>query len=199
MANNDNLWINRTEIRSETSDRVYIVSQHATKRHWGCSCPGWKAHRRCKHLEQLGLPGGETPFEVVKEHAKKKGFLDGYRTYDASEGRGDATQWQKVFSQRMGLDEARTALGLSASAGWDDVRQVFHLAATESMARLMGDYERAVTAFDGAESVEVSAQAVRDAKFRVEAYIAYLEDQRQKLETEAERITGELLARIKAA
>jgi hypothetical protein len=199
MANNDNIWINRTDIRSETSDRVYTVSQHATKRHWGCSCPGWKAHRRCKHLEQLGLPGGEAPFDVVKEHSKKNGFLDGYRTYDASEGRGDPTQWQKVFSQRMGLDEARTALGLSGSAGWDEVRQAFHLAATESMTRLVGDYERTVTAFDGAGAVEESAQAVRDAKFRLEAYAAYLEDQRQKLESEADRITGELLARIKAA
>src|SRR5438874_455897 len=139
MANNENTWINRTEIRSETSNRVYVVSQHAAKRHWGCSCPGWKAHRRCKHLEQLGLPGGEQPFEVEKEHAKKRGFLDGYRTYDESEGRGGATQWRNVFSQRMGLDEARTALGLSASAGWDEVRQAFHLAATESMARLVGD------------------------------------------------------------
>jgi hypothetical protein len=199
MANNDNIWINRTDIRSETSDRVYTVSQHATKRHWGCSCPGWKAHRRCKHLEHLGLPGGETPFEVVKEHAKKKGFLDGYRAYDASDGHGDVNQWQKVFSQRMGLDEARTALGLSGRAEWDEVRQAFHLAATESMARLVGDYERAVTAFDRNGAVEESAQAVREAKFRLEAYVAYLEDQRQNLETEAGRITGELLARIKAA
>ena len=45
--------------------------------------------------------------------------------------------------------------------------------------------------------VEESAQAVKAAKFRLEAYAAYLEEQCRKLETEAERITGELLTRIK--
>ena len=74
MADND-AWIHRTEVKSETSNRVYVVSQHAAKRFWGCSCPGWRAHRKCKHLERLGLPGGEQPFEVAKDHAK--GFLDG--------------------------------------------------------------------------------------------------------------------------
>jgi hypothetical protein len=197
MATN-NTWINQTEIHSETSDRVYIVSQHATKRHWGCSCPGWKSRRRCKHLEQLGLPGGEVPFEVEKERRKKRGFLDGYRTYDTSNGHGGATEWRKAFTERMGLDEARSELGLSAEADWDDVRAVFQLAATESMTSLVGDYERAVHSFDCEGPVEESAQAVRNAKFRVEAYVAYLDDQRQKLEAAAERITGELLARISA-
>ncbi len=50
-------WINRTEIRSESSNRIYIVSQHATKRYWACSCPAWRTRRKCKHLTQLGLPG----------------------------------------------------------------------------------------------------------------------------------------------
>jgi len=198
MAENNN-WINWTEIRSETSDRVYVVSQHAIKRYWGCSCPGWRAHRQCKHLEQLGLPGGEEPFEVEKDHGKKKGFLDGYKTYDASAGHGGTGEWRKAFTERMGLDEARQALGLSAEAGWDEVRQAFHLAATENMARLVGDYERVARAFDTVGPVEERAGAVRAAKFRLEAYVAYLEEQRQKLEGEAERITGELLARIQAS
>ena len=58
-------WENRFEIRSESSNRVYIVSQNIKKRHWGCSCPGWRRHRRCKHLTQLGLPGQEQPHEVL--------------------------------------------------------------------------------------------------------------------------------------
>ena len=97
----------------------------------------------------------------------------------------------------MGLDEARQALGLSAEAGWDDVRQAFRMAATESMARLVGDYEQAAQAFNTEGPIEERAQAVKAAKFRLEAYTAYLEEQRRKLETEAERITGELLTRIK--
>jgi hypothetical protein len=41
-------------------------------------------------------------------------------------------------------------------------------------------------------------EAVRAARFRVEAYAADLGEQRRTLEAEAGRITGELLARIEA-
>ncbi len=57
-------WTNRFEVRSESSDRVYVVAQHADKRHWGCSCPGWKRHRKCKHLTTVGLPAFEKPHEI---------------------------------------------------------------------------------------------------------------------------------------
>jgi len=196
MANNQ--WINRTEIRSETSNRVYVVAQHAEKRYWGCSCPGWRRHRRCKHLERLGLPSGAEPFEVEAKHAKTKGFLDGYTTYDDSAGRGSPAQWRRVFTERMGLEKARDELGLSSDAGWDEVRQSFHLAATESMTRLAGDYEAAVRAFGGTGPVEKKAEAVKAAKFRLEAYAAYLAEQQQKLEAEMERIARTLLSRIEA-
>lgn len=57
-------YINRFEIPSESSNRIYIVSQHKAKRHWCCSCMGWKRYRKCKHLETLGLPILEQPYEV---------------------------------------------------------------------------------------------------------------------------------------
>ncbi len=43
--------------------------------------------------------------------AKKKGFLDGYKTYDPQEGRGSPDQWRGAFNERMGIDEANTILG----------------------------------------------------------------------------------------
>ncbi len=46
-------WTNRFEIRSETSSRVYTVAQRKSDKSWGCSCPGWKSHRRCKHLNSM--------------------------------------------------------------------------------------------------------------------------------------------------
>lgn len=58
-----NEWINRFEIKSATSNRVYVVAQHKTKRHWGCSCPGWITQRHCKHLRAIGLPANEKAFE----------------------------------------------------------------------------------------------------------------------------------------
>ena len=44
------LWQNRFEIRSETSNRIYIVSQNKSSLNWACSCPGYVRHRVCKHL-----------------------------------------------------------------------------------------------------------------------------------------------------
>ena len=46
-------WENRLEIHSETSSRKYVVAQNKKTSGWGCSCPGWRTHRYCKHLDQL--------------------------------------------------------------------------------------------------------------------------------------------------
>jgi DnaJ-class molecular chaperone len=37
---------------------------------------------------------------------KKKRILDGYKTYDTSEGFGDPRQWRDAFYQRMTMDQA---------------------------------------------------------------------------------------------
>lgn len=58
-------YTNRFEIRSESSDRIYIIAQNIKKRSWSCGCPGWKRFRHCKHLDNLGLPGHEKPYEVL--------------------------------------------------------------------------------------------------------------------------------------
>jgi hypothetical protein len=46
-------WTNRFEIRSESSHRLYTVAQKKADGTWGCSCPGWKRHRTCKHLNTM--------------------------------------------------------------------------------------------------------------------------------------------------
>ena len=58
-------WHNRFEIYSETSNRVYVIAQHKKRRHWGCSCPSYRTRRRCKHLEEIGLPTNEVPHEAL--------------------------------------------------------------------------------------------------------------------------------------
>ncbi|MDF2188683.1 hypothetical protein [Paraflavitalea sp. CAU 1676] len=63
LPDNDQ-WQFRFQIESATSDRIYIISQNKKRRHWACSCPGYKRHRHCKHLSAVGLPGKEQPFEV---------------------------------------------------------------------------------------------------------------------------------------
>ena len=59
------LWENRFEVRSSSSGRLYTIAQNKNKRHWGCSCMGWKRYRKCKHLESLTLPCYERPYEIT--------------------------------------------------------------------------------------------------------------------------------------
>lgn len=49
LPDNDQ-WTNRFEIRSESSNRVYVVAQNKKTGKWGCSCPGYLSKRKCKHL-----------------------------------------------------------------------------------------------------------------------------------------------------
>jgi len=41
---------------------------------------------------------------------KKKGFVDGYKTYDTTYGFGNPDEWNKSFNKRMSLDEANKVL-----------------------------------------------------------------------------------------
>jgi len=60
---NNEQWENRFEITSESSGDIYVIAQNKKKRHWSCSCRGYLIHRKCKHLESLGLPTHEKPYE----------------------------------------------------------------------------------------------------------------------------------------
>lgn len=64
MLPNNDQWENRFEIRSESSNRVYVVAQNIKRRHWGCSCPSYRVRRTCKHLRAIGLPENEAPYEA---------------------------------------------------------------------------------------------------------------------------------------
>ncbi|RKE47148.1 hypothetical protein [Sphingobacterium detergens] len=68
LPDNDQ-WQFRFEVQSESSNRLYTIAQNKKKKHWGCSCPGWKKTKNCKHLQALGIPGKEQPFEInlIKE------------------------------------------------------------------------------------------------------------------------------------
>lgn len=47
-------WTNRFEVQSHTSkDRRYVIAQRRTDGVWGCSCTGWRHHRKCKHVTDV--------------------------------------------------------------------------------------------------------------------------------------------------
>lgn len=91
LPDNDQ-WTNRFEIKSESSNRVYIIAQHKSKGHWGCSCPGWRTRRKCKHLTALGLPALEVPHQVTiasrllrAQTIPDDGYADGGEPYTDDE------------------------------------------------------------------------------------------------------------------
>jgi DnaJ-class molecular chaperone len=67
---------------------------------------------------------------------KKKDFLGGYKTYNPKkQGYGNATQWNRAFNARMGLDEAKKTLGgrdplailgfTSKPTSWDEIKKQY--------------------------------------------------------------------------
>lgn len=46
-------WTNRFEVKSASSSRMYVIAQQRADGVWGCSCPGWTHHRKCKHLKDV--------------------------------------------------------------------------------------------------------------------------------------------------
>jgi DnaJ-class molecular chaperone len=73
--------------------------------------------------------------QTDKPKKPKKGFLDGYKTYDPKkEGYGNPDQWTSAFRWRMGLDEANRVvgsgdpwqiLGVQRTATWDEVKKAY--------------------------------------------------------------------------
>jgi hypothetical protein len=135
--------VNRFEIKSQTSDRVYTIAQSKTGRWWSCSCNGWLRHKSCKHLKALGLPGQHQPFEPRRSDAvAKKTFAEidaARKRYDpTADGYGETKEWVAKFGERMGYEEAvsviratsetpRKILGLGAYTTWDEVRAVYRV------------------------------------------------------------------------
>src|ERR1700726_1765760 len=50
---NNEQWYNRFQVKSRTSSSLYVIAQRRSDDTWGCSCPGWRHHRHCKHLTDV--------------------------------------------------------------------------------------------------------------------------------------------------
>ncbi len=137
-------WVNRFEVKSESSDRVYIIAQSKSGRWWKCGCHGCIRHGSCKHLKACGLPGNYQPFEPKREDETmaKKSFAEidaARKRYDpAKDGYGDPAEWTKKFGARMGYEEAasviratsespRKIMHLGAITDWPEVRAAYRV------------------------------------------------------------------------
>jgi len=87
----------------------------------------------------------------------KKGFLDGYKTYNPHEGGyGDASEWRAAFQERMGFEQAtkvvgdndpHAILGVGNNASWNEIKTAYRkLAMRYHPDRNLGD-DQAVEKF----------------------------------------------------
>ncbi len=119
-------WQNRMEIRSETSDRIYVVAQKVSDGTWGCSCPGYKSRRICKHLREMNLPTATpsstatTPRRPAKPRKTDSDFADSKKHYDVTKGFGSRTEWrnlaEKMAAGRGGLTKTVAPMTPSMSS-----------------------------------------------------------------------------------
>lgn len=70
MLPDNDLWTNRFKFHSDSGNE-YLISQNKKNRYWGCTCWPWKRTHSCKHLESLGLPGKDTPFQAQLKKGSK--------------------------------------------------------------------------------------------------------------------------------
>lgn len=103
MTANADQWTNRIEIKSSSSSRVYVVAQRVSTGLWECSCPGWKARRRCKHLASMNL-ATTRPIEPAPKGCGAGDsftFTDAaYRHYDTRQGFGSPSEWFRLAEER---------------------------------------------------------------------------------------------------
>ena len=67
----------------------------------------------------------------------KKGFMDGYKTYNPEvEGYGSADSWKQAFNHRMGFEEAKTILSN------DDPYSILEILSNATLAEIKKAYRK---------------------------------------------------------
>ena len=109
-------WVNGFDVKSESSSRLYRISQRAPggpNEPWYCSCPIFvtgrqveSGRRTCKHLigaNKVGppaTPSRPVPVKVSKPRKSRSRFSDElYRHYDTSTGYGSPSEWYRAAEE----------------------------------------------------------------------------------------------------
>jgi hypothetical protein len=83
-------YTNRFEIPSSNGKKLYKIAQHKTTKIWSCSCTGWIAHRKCKHLKAT---------EAERMKLEKGTF--GARNKDFNGPSGNPNTWKNIFNEAI--------------------------------------------------------------------------------------------------
>ena len=99
----------------------------------------------------VGPAGNYKTMPRTKKKKKKRGFLEGYETYDPTkEGFGSPDKWRHTFFERMGFEKALEVLGeddpmvvfgLKKDASWQDILVAYRKLARENHPDLGGSKE----------------------------------------------------------
>jgi hypothetical protein len=88
----------RFEIPSSNGKKLYLISQQKSNLEWQCSCTGWIAHRKCKHLKST---------EAERMKLEKSTF--GAKNKDFNGPSGNPNAWKNVFNEAIPEPEVAAA------------------------------------------------------------------------------------------
>ena len=88
----------RFEIPSSNGKKLYLISQCIANQQWQCSCTGWIAHRKCKHLKS-----------TEEERMKLEKGTFGAKNKDFNGPAGNPNAWKNLLNEGIPEPEIEVA------------------------------------------------------------------------------------------
>lgn len=96
----------------------------------------------------------------------KKGFLDGYKTYDTSAGFGNTKKWQKTFRDRFTKDEAKALFTGKA----ETPHEILEVAISATKEEIKKAFRRLITRWHPDKNPNNLKEAEEKSKLIIAAY-----------------------------
>ena len=96
----------------------------------------------------------------------KRSPLDGYKTYDTSNGYGNPREWRGAFQQRMSLDEAQAIV----DGQTQPPHEILGVPASHTEAQLLSAYRKLMKKWHPDKNMDNEEEAVAVSKKIIAAY-----------------------------